>query len=125
MEPAKSSLRRWLSRRKAREAAHRAELAARHAAVVDRLDVLERQVRQLDETLTKQLGELEPRLLHAFELRAAGLERELGGLLRSAAPAPRAEPPPPVWESLGVARLAALGLLALSLGIGLGRACAG
>jgi hypothetical protein len=101
-------------RRRARAAARAArqrEVAARHATLVARLDGLEARLRALDETVTKQLGELEPRLLHAFELRSRGLERELQSL--AAAPAPRAP-------------LRAVALLAgaFALGAALARACA-
>jgi hypothetical protein len=113
-----SALRRFRIRRRTREAvraARRAEAAARQAALVARLDGLEARVRALDETVAKQLGELEPRLLHAFELRSRGLERELTSL--AAAAAPDAKPIAPL-------HLAALALVVFALGAALARACA-
>ena len=116
-----SALRRFRTRRRAREAARaarRAEAAARQAALVARLDRLDARVRALDETVTKQLGELEPRLLHAFELRSRGLERELQNLAASA-PLPSAPA-----LALAPARLAALALVVFALGAAFARACA-
>jgi hypothetical protein len=118
----RSGLRPWRLRRRRREAARaarRTEAAARQAAGLARLDDLERRLRALDETLTKQLGELEPRLLHAFELRWQGLERELASLVHP--PAPAAEPPA---RALRPGWLAACLGLAFALGVGFARACA-
>src|SRR5262245_25665815 len=123
-----AALRRWRGRRRAREAARRArrtENAARQAAIVSRLDRLDLRIASLEEAVTKQLAELEPRLLHVFELRSAGLERELANLAPRVEREPgRNEPPIPV-RAISLALIGWFGLLTLRLGVWFAKGCAG
>jgi hypothetical protein len=122
--PPQSAYRRWRLRRRNREilrARRRAEAAARQAALLARLDSIERRIGELDETVTKQLGELEPRLLHAFELRSRGLERELASLTQRTELASGSDER---LHGLRRSHLAGLVLLAFAVGAAIARACA-
>jgi hypothetical protein len=122
------TIRRWRSRRQTRDtarSARRAEAEARHATLIGRIDALERRVGGLDETVAKQLAELEPRLMHGIELRSRGLERELASLAQRAEAAGAVREVVSPQRATPLAPLLWVGGLALGLGALLAQTCAG